>query len=182
MIHSFGLWETIFNIASFTLALLLILVFQGDVFLWIEVLSAVGTPRLKEFNTKVADAWLAIKMKVSAFVLNLTMVRPKARASSRRGWPTFSAKGTHPSARRLLFFSYNRKQYGSIVYRSSALYRSSVFESWFSCGATHAVRTYLVSRWLRRSAALYYRNLDVCVVSQTEQSSYSRAPCVMRGS
>eukprot|EP00904_Undaria_pinnatifida_P002571 jgi/Undpi1/12314/HiC_scaffold_5.g01990.m1 len=36
---------------------------EGDVFLWIEVLSAVGTPRLKEFNTKVADAWLAIKMK-----------------------------------------------------------------------------------------------------------------------
>lgn len=36
---------------------------EGDVFLWIEVLSAVGTPRLKEFNTEVADAWLAIKLK-----------------------------------------------------------------------------------------------------------------------
>lgn len=50
------------------LLLLLLLPFlwrQGDVFLWIEVLSAVGTPRLKDFNTKVADAWLAIKLKVS---------------------------------------------------------------------------------------------------------------------
>eukprot|EP00904_Undaria_pinnatifida_P002572 jgi/Undpi1/12315/HiC_scaffold_5.g01991.m1 len=36
---------------------------EGDVFLWVEVLSAVGTPRLKDFNTKVADAWLAIKLK-----------------------------------------------------------------------------------------------------------------------
>eukprot|EP00904_Undaria_pinnatifida_P002573 jgi/Undpi1/12316/HiC_scaffold_5.g01992.m1 len=36
---------------------------EGDVFLWIEVLSAVGTPRLKDFNTKVTDAWLAIKLK-----------------------------------------------------------------------------------------------------------------------
>ena len=37
---------------------------QGDIFLWIEVLSAAGTPRLKEFVTRVVDAWLAIKLKV----------------------------------------------------------------------------------------------------------------------
>ena len=38
---------------------------QGDVFIWIEVLSAVKTPRLKDFTTRVADAWLAIKLKAS---------------------------------------------------------------------------------------------------------------------
>lgn len=37
---------------------------KGDVFLWIEVLSAADTPRLKDFNTRVADAWLAITLKV----------------------------------------------------------------------------------------------------------------------
>lgn len=37
---------------------------QGDVFMWIEVLSAVGTPRMKDFTTRVADAWLAIRLKV----------------------------------------------------------------------------------------------------------------------
>lgn len=37
--------------------------FQGDVFIWIEVLSAAGTPRLKDFTTRVADAWLAVKLK-----------------------------------------------------------------------------------------------------------------------
>eukprot|EP00752_Nemacystus_decipiens_P008514 g7603.t1 len=36
---------------------------EGDVFLWIEILSATETPRLKDFNTKVADAWLGIKLK-----------------------------------------------------------------------------------------------------------------------
>ena len=43
---------------------------QGDVFLWVEVLSAVGTPRLKDFNTKVADAWLAIKLKVTEIMVH----------------------------------------------------------------------------------------------------------------
>lgn len=38
---------------------------QGDVFIWIEVLSSVNTPRLKDFTTRVADAWLAIKLKVT---------------------------------------------------------------------------------------------------------------------
>lgn len=37
--------------------------FQGDVFMWIEILSASGTPRLKDFTTRVADAWLAVKLK-----------------------------------------------------------------------------------------------------------------------
>lgn len=37
---------------------------QGDVFIWIEVLSSVNTPRLKDFTTRVADTWLAIKLKV----------------------------------------------------------------------------------------------------------------------
>ncbi|CAM9160347.1 unnamed protein product [Ectocarpus sp. 6 AP-2014] len=36
---------------------------EGDVFLWIEILSATDTPRLKDFNTRVADAWLAITLK-----------------------------------------------------------------------------------------------------------------------
>ncbi|CAM9411402.1 unnamed protein product [Laminaria digitata] len=36
---------------------------EGDVFIWIEVLSSVNTPRLKDFTTRVADAWLAIKLK-----------------------------------------------------------------------------------------------------------------------
>ncbi|CAM9157892.1 unnamed protein product [Scytosiphon promiscuus] len=36
---------------------------EGDVFLWIEILSATETPRLKDFNTRVADAWLAITLK-----------------------------------------------------------------------------------------------------------------------
>ncbi|CAN0101125.1 unnamed protein product [Pylaiella littoralis] len=36
---------------------------EGDVFLWIEVLSATDTPRLKDFNTRVADAWLALTLK-----------------------------------------------------------------------------------------------------------------------
>eukprot|EP00904_Undaria_pinnatifida_P008489 jgi/Undpi1/4770/HiC_scaffold_18.g08123.m1 len=36
---------------------------EGDVFMWIEVLSSVNTPRLKDFTTRVADAWLAIKLK-----------------------------------------------------------------------------------------------------------------------
>eukprot|EP00903_Cladosiphon_okamuranus_P006469 g6329.t1 len=36
---------------------------EGDVFLWIEILSATDTPRLKDFNTRVADAWLGIKLK-----------------------------------------------------------------------------------------------------------------------
>lgn len=31
--------------------------------MWIEVLSAAGTPRLKDFTTRVADAWLAVKLK-----------------------------------------------------------------------------------------------------------------------
>lgn len=39
--------------------------------MWIEVVSAIGTPRLKDFNTKVADAWLAIKLKVRALILSL---------------------------------------------------------------------------------------------------------------
>lgn len=38
---------------------------QGDVFCWIEVLSAVNTPKLKAFTTRVADFWLSIKLKVS---------------------------------------------------------------------------------------------------------------------
>lgn len=38
---------------------------QGDVFCWIEILSAVNTPMLKAFTTRVADCWLAIKLKVS---------------------------------------------------------------------------------------------------------------------
>lgn len=38
---------------------------QGDVFVWIEVLSAVTTPKIKEYNTAIADAWLAITLKVS---------------------------------------------------------------------------------------------------------------------
>lgn len=33
-------------------------------FLWIEILSATETPRLKDFNTTVANAWLGIKLKV----------------------------------------------------------------------------------------------------------------------
>lgn len=36
---------------------------EGDVFIWIEILSAAGTPRLKDFTTRVADAWLAVKLK-----------------------------------------------------------------------------------------------------------------------
>ncbi|CAN0224179.1 unnamed protein product [Ectocarpus sp. 6 AP-2014] len=36
---------------------------EGDVFMWLEVLSAAGTPRLKDFTTRVADAWLAIRLK-----------------------------------------------------------------------------------------------------------------------
>lgn len=32
--------------------------------MWIEVLSAVGTPRVKDFTTKIADAWMAITLKV----------------------------------------------------------------------------------------------------------------------
>ena len=37
--------------------------FQGDVFMWIEVLSAVGTPKMKDFTTRVADTWLAVRLK-----------------------------------------------------------------------------------------------------------------------
>ena len=33
-------------------------------FIWIEVLSAVTTPLLKPYCTAIADAWLAIKLKV----------------------------------------------------------------------------------------------------------------------
>eukprot|EP00903_Cladosiphon_okamuranus_P014134 g13135.t1 len=36
---------------------------EGDVFMWIEVLSAAGTPRVKDFTTRVTDAWLAVKLK-----------------------------------------------------------------------------------------------------------------------
>ncbi|CAM9913168.1 unnamed protein product [Ectocarpus fasciculatus] len=38
---------------------------EGDVFVWLEVLSAAGTPRMKDFTTRVADAWLAIRLKVN---------------------------------------------------------------------------------------------------------------------
>lgn len=37
---------------------------QGEVFMWIELLSAVNTPRLKDFFTKVMDSWLAVTLKV----------------------------------------------------------------------------------------------------------------------
>ncbi|CAM9282114.1 unnamed protein product, partial [Hapterophycus canaliculatus] len=37
---------------------------EGDVFMWIEILCAAGTPRMKDFNTAVADAWLAVRLKV----------------------------------------------------------------------------------------------------------------------
>lgn len=37
--------------------------------MWLEVLSAAGTPRLKDFTTRVADAWLAIRLKVSLTLL-----------------------------------------------------------------------------------------------------------------
>ncbi|CAM9747545.1 unnamed protein product [Pylaiella littoralis] len=36
---------------------------EGDVFIWIEVLSAAGTPKVKDYTTRVADAWLAIRLK-----------------------------------------------------------------------------------------------------------------------
>eukprot|EP00752_Nemacystus_decipiens_P003494 g3227.t1 len=36
---------------------------EGDVFMWIEVLAAVGTPKMKDFCTRVADAWLAVRLK-----------------------------------------------------------------------------------------------------------------------
>lgn len=32
--------------------------------MWIEILSAVNTPRLKEYSTRVVDQWLAITLKV----------------------------------------------------------------------------------------------------------------------
>ena len=44
---------------------------KGDVFLWIEILSATDTPRLRDFNTKVADAWLGIKLKVGGCMLDM---------------------------------------------------------------------------------------------------------------
>lgn len=43
---------------------------KGDVFLWIEVLSATETPRLKDFNTKVADAWLNVTLKVRVYFMS----------------------------------------------------------------------------------------------------------------
>ncbi|CAM9741720.1 unnamed protein product [Ascophyllum nodosum] len=36
---------------------------EGDVFIWIEVLSAVTTPLLKPYCTAITDAWLAITLK-----------------------------------------------------------------------------------------------------------------------
>lgn len=44
---------------------------QGDVFCWLEVLSAVNTPRLKDYTTKVADLWLTVKLKVSCLELRM---------------------------------------------------------------------------------------------------------------
>lgn len=32
--------------------------------MWIEILSSVSTPRLKDYNTRVADHWLAVTLKV----------------------------------------------------------------------------------------------------------------------
>lgn len=58
---------------------------QGDVFLWIEVLSAVGTPRLKDFTTKVADAWMAIKLKVRALIVHSPEVSAFSRPFTTNG-------------------------------------------------------------------------------------------------
>lgn len=44
---------------------------QGDVFCWLEVLSAVNTPRLKDYTTQVADLWLAVKLKASYLKLHM---------------------------------------------------------------------------------------------------------------
>lgn len=41
-----------------------LVVCQGDVFMWIEILAAVITPRFKDYATRVADAWLSVRLKV----------------------------------------------------------------------------------------------------------------------